>query len=75
MEKGADMVARGLSNMDELEEVERQESSAALDAQVNGAFGVVDWGAVFSTVPDLSPLVDPGSSGGTLPVSPGNGGS
>ena len=74
MEKGADMVARGLSNMDELEEVEHQESSAALDAQVNGAFNVVDWGTIFSTVPNLSSLADPGFSSRTIVTSQGSGG-
>jgi predicted transcriptional regulator len=49
--RGTEMVRRGLASLDEVEEAERQESSAALEAQVNGAFGVVDWGAVFDTVP------------------------
>ena len=73
--RGTEMVRRGLASLDEVEEAERQESSAALEAQVNGAFGVVDWGAVFDTVPELELPAGLDSSGGTLLVSPGSGGS
>ncbi|KAL2196648.1 hypothetical protein P885DRAFT_37161 [Corynascus similis CBS 632.67] len=51
--KGRDMVRRGLASLDEVEEAERQESAASVEAQVNGAFGVVGWNAVFETVPEL----------------------
>jgi Tfp pilus assembly protein PilO len=75
VEKGAEMVARGLSNMDELDRVERQESEAVLDVQASGAASdVVDWGAVFGNLPDLGSLVDPGSFGGTVVTSQGSGG-
>ncbi|TPX15098.1 uncharacterized protein E0L32_012439, partial [Thyridium curvatum] len=47
------MVARGLQNLDELEEMERkeseaaaQESSAVLEVQANGGFDVIDWSTV-----------------------------
>ncbi|KAK4112528.1 hypothetical protein N656DRAFT_779399 [Canariomyces notabilis] len=75
VERGVDMVARGLSTLDELESAKREESSAAPEAQLSGAVDVVDWGAVSGTVPELEQWVDPGSSGGTLPVSQGSGGS
>lgn len=76
VEKGADMVARGLSNMDALEQSEQEESRALLDVQTAPvATDVVDWGAVFSSIPELALPGDPGSFGGTLPVSPDNGGS
>lgn len=74
VEKGADMVARGLSTLDELEEVERQErqeAPAMPSSQINDAVDAVDWGAVFGSVPGF-PLVDPGSAGGTVPVSRGS---
>jgi hypothetical protein len=76
VEKGADMVARGLSNMDALEQSEAEESRALLDVQTAPvATDVVDWGAVFSSIPALAPLGDLDSFGGTLPISQGNGGS
>jgi hypothetical protein len=69
------MVARGLSSLDELEESDRQESEAVVEAQASGALDVVDWSVVFGDSSSLDLLADPGSSGGTLPVSQGNGGS
>jgi ABC-type transporter Mla subunit MlaD len=72
LSKGGDMVRRGLASLDEMEEVERQESNAVVEASVNGAFGVMDWNAIFGTLPSLEPLVDPGSSGGTPLISPGS---
>jgi hypothetical protein len=63
------MVARGLSTLDELELAEREESAAMLEAQVNSAVDVVDWGAVLGTVPELEQWADPGSSSGTLSAS------
>jgi hypothetical protein len=75
LSKGGDMVRRGLASLDEMEETEREESSAVVDAQLSGALGVVDWNAVFLTLPDLPLLADPGSSGGTAAVSRDSGGS
>jgi hypothetical protein len=72
VEKGIDIVARGLSTLDELE---REESSTALEAQLSGAVDVVDWSAVLGTVPKLGQWADPGSSSGTLSASQGSGGS
>lgn len=81
VEKGVDMVARGLSNLDELERVECEESETVLDAQVNGAVDVIDWNAVFLTVPELGLPDDPlamvgqDSSGGIPSASQGSEGS
>lgn len=63
MKRGHEMVRRGLSSLDELDESDRVaslvnsevalESEAAVEAQEVGAFGVVDWGAMFEGA-DLS---------------------
>ncbi|AEO62101.1 hypothetical protein MYCTH_71551 [Thermothelomyces thermophilus ATCC 42464] len=42
VEKGTDMVARGLSTLDELEEVERQETPAMPSSQINDAVDAID---------------------------------
>ena len=73
--RGTEMVRRGLASLDEVEEADRQESSAALEAQANGAFGVIDWNAVFETLPELELPVGPDSAGGIVEVSRGSGGS
>ena len=76
MERGIEIVARGLSNLEELEQVKRQESEAALDVQLSSiANDVVDWNAVLGVLPDLGSLGDPGSFGGTPLISPGSRGS
>lgn len=73
VEKGADMVARGLSNLDALEQSEREESHALLEVQAAPvATDVVDWNAVFSVVPDLSLPGGLGFSGGTPGASQGS---
>jgi hypothetical protein len=69
VERGVDMVARGLSTLDKLESAEREESATVLDAHLNGAADVADWGAVLGAVPSLGQWADPGSSDGTLPAS------
>lgn len=45
--RGVDMVNRGLRSLDELEESERAESEAAVEAMATGHVDVVDWNAVF----------------------------
>jgi len=75
LSKGGDMVRRGLASLDEVEEMENRESNAVVEAQVNFAVDVVDWNAVFDTLPELAPVVDPDSFGGIPPVSLGSGGS
>ncbi|AEO59517.1 hypothetical protein MYCTH_2307892 [Thermothelomyces thermophilus ATCC 42464] len=62
------MVARGLSTLDELEEVKRQETPTMPSSQINDAIDTIDWGAVFGSVPGF-PLVDPDSAGRTVLVS------
>ena len=44
--RGNEMARLGLQSLDELEEVERQESEAVIDVQAMGGFGVIDWNAV-----------------------------
>ena len=52
VERGVEMVARGLSNLEELEQAERQESEAALDVQLGDAMADgVDWSLVFADFP------------------------
>lgn len=76
VEKGVEMVSRGLANLEELEQIERRESEAALDVQLSGfVTDVVDWNAVLETLPDLGSLDDPGSFGGTPLAFQGTGGS
>ena len=74
VEKGADIVARGLSNLEELEEVERQESLAVVEAQVSGAVDVIDWSAVLGVLPELSSPGDPGFFSKIPATSQGSGG-
>jgi len=69
------MVRWGLASLDEVEEMENRESNAVVEAQVNFAVDVVDWNAVFDTLPELGPVVDPDSFGGIPVLSPGSGGS
>lgn len=45
--KGQQMTRLGLQSLDELEEEERRESEAVIDAQSLGAIDVLDWNAVF----------------------------
>lgn len=68
--KGGDMVRRGLASLDEVEAIEQQESLAVVDAQVNGAFGLIDWGGV--SQPELGLPVDPGFFGETPAASQGS---
>jgi hypothetical protein len=68
--RGAEMVSRGLESLDELEELERQESGVVVGSQVNGVF---DWDAVglnFENFPTNlgGELVGPGSGGDIPPV-------
>jgi hypothetical protein len=53
VERGADIVARGLSTLDELESAEWEESAAVLNVHLNGAANVADWGAVLGAIPSL----------------------
>lgn len=84
VDRGADMVARGLSTLDEPEEAERQEPLASvgvppgegdLNSFADSSSGFdCSLGSPLAGV-DLSagfPLVDPGSSGGTPGVSRGS---
>ncbi|KAL2192252.1 hypothetical protein P885DRAFT_82392 [Corynascus similis CBS 632.67] len=73
VEKGADMVARGLSTLDELEEAERRDSAAALVRPFDGSLEVTDWDAVLASVPELAALGDPGSSDEIPAASQGSG--
>lgn len=87
VERGADMVARGLSNLDELERAEREETAAGTSAAADSsavpltssglsADPVPFWDDVFSEIPlDPAFLVGQGSSDGTPQVSQGSGGS
>lgn len=45
-ERGVEMVRRGLNSLDELEESDRREAEAVVDAQSFGAVDVIDWSAV-----------------------------
>ncbi|KJK83615.1 hypothetical protein H634G_00847 [Metarhizium anisopliae BRIP 53293] len=45
--KGQQMTRLGLQSLDALEEEERRESEAVIDAQSLGAIDVLDWNAVF----------------------------
>ena len=45
-QKGIELLKRGFEDMDELEEAERRESDAAVDARVQGAVDVIDWSSV-----------------------------
>jgi len=58
------MIRRGLSSLDEIEDVEQRESAAVVDVQLNLAVDVVDWNVVFGSVPKLSFAADPGSANG-----------
>lgn len=46
--RGAEMVNRGLKSLDELDEVERAESEAVIDVQLNGGVDVIDWNAILA---------------------------
>jgi hypothetical protein len=72
--KGTVMVQRGLASLDEVEEVERQESSAVMEAQASAAVDVIDWNAVLGVLPELSSPGDPDFFGGTVVTSQGSGG-
>ena len=45
-QKGVEMLRRNLEDMDELEEAERRESDAVVEARAQGAVDVVDWSSV-----------------------------
>lgn len=63
--RGVEMARRNAASLDALEEIEQQESEAAIDAMSFGAFGVVDWSVV--DLPDAlggTGGVEVGSSGG-----------
>ncbi|KAG8417829.1 hypothetical protein J3458_005288 [Metarhizium acridum] len=47
LSKGNEMTRLGLQSLDELDEEERRESEAVIDAQSLGAIDVLDWNAVF----------------------------
>ncbi|KID82168.1 hypothetical protein MGU_10519 [Metarhizium guizhouense ARSEF 977] len=47
LSKGNEMTRLGLQSLDELDEEERRESEAVIDAQSFGATDVLDWNAVF----------------------------
>jgi hypothetical protein len=44
------MLEKGFQSMDELEESERQESEAVVDARSVGAAHVIDWSAILDSV-------------------------
>ena len=84
VDRGADMVARGLSTLDDLEEAERRESLVAVEVALGEGVASsfadpslgFDWslGSPLAEV-DLSagfPLAGPGSAGGTPEVSRGS---
>jgi hypothetical protein len=68
--RGAKFVNLGLESLDELDRFEAAESSAVVDAQSFGAFGVVDWSSV-GLDSGLSDLL--GSVDGTSQVPLNNG--
>ncbi|KAM0366442.1 hypothetical protein ACHAPY_011766, partial [Fusarium culmorum] len=47
-ERADEMLRRNVETLDDLEAVENAESFAAVEAQLAGAVGVIDWGEVFS---------------------------
>ncbi|KAK2589469.1 hypothetical protein QQS21_012854, partial [Conoideocrella luteorostrata] len=53
LSKGNEMARLGLQSLDELEEEERRESEAVIDAQSSGALDVIDWNAMLGDGPDL----------------------
>lgn len=57
--RGSDMTRRGLASLDEMEELEREETSAAAGAKDTGALDAVDWNAVFDTLPVALAPFDP----------------
>ncbi|KAK4107657.1 hypothetical protein N656DRAFT_785137 [Canariomyces notabilis] len=83
-ERGSELLRRGLQSLDELEgELESLETNATTDAHSLGVPASVDWSsfgldlseADLAALADPAPLDGPGSSGETLPVSQGSGGS
>lgn len=51
--RGVDMARRNAPSLDELDEVERAGSEAAIDVMSFGGFGVVDWSAVGFLEPEI----------------------
>jgi hypothetical protein len=46
--RGEQMLRRGAQSLDELDDIERAESEAVTDVQLNGGVDVIDWNAVFA---------------------------
>lgn len=44
--RGEQMLRRGAQSLDELDDIERAESEAVVDVQLNGGVDVIDWNAV-----------------------------
>ncbi|KAM0367381.1 hypothetical protein ACHAPY_011726 [Fusarium culmorum] len=61
-ERADEMLCRNVETLDDLEAIENAESFAAVEAQLAGAVGVIDWGEVFSE----SVLKSGGSSLGVI---------
>lgn len=70
--KGVKMVQEGLRDMDEVDEFERRESEAVVEARAQGAVDVIDWSAVglewsegFTLGPSEASAGPLGSAGGS----------
>lgn len=46
--RGEQMLRRGAESLDELDDMERAESEAVIDVQLNGGVDVIDWNAVLA---------------------------
>lgn len=64
VEKGTQMLNRGLASMDELDETERLESEAVVSAQSVLVTDLIDWNAVGSSFDFSSGVIGEGSSEG-----------
>jgi hypothetical protein len=66
VDKGYEMVRRGLRSLDALEDAEREEAEVVVAVQSVGGFGVIDWSTILEDFTDLALPVSSEAPGGTV---------
>lgn len=65
--RGEQMLRKGAQSLDELDDMERAESEAVVDVQLNGGVDVIDWNAILADFDSSVPRNE-----GTFLSAPGN---